>query len=629
MLAATAFGDDLVFSLGPKCVLEAESLSDALRIFSVRHQVLTTYEEPVLRWLGDWQDISAKVYRDSDVRGTAKFPPVYAPRQLKLHIEYHLNTNNATAEDITRALREIVEAYNAGDNPGRFGVESKPPVWHIIPTEARDEKGNWQKEEPFLDRVVEVQSGRVHLYKFIFSVFRPAVSNTPFAVFGFGGNPIGSEPPEINVADRAVSLRDLLTDVFVSNFDGLFWQMKCGLTRTPGKAMGLYLNLFQLKPRTNGTDEAREVAEHRARYRELGLKSRASLITPRQDPTDPVLFHVDVTGETPLADAIEGFMRLHQVLVTYEDPLYEFTGDMEDLTHTRKDLAKYPPGQAPVVLKPKRMQFQAQYLLDAQKKAPGDITAALEQLIEQYNHGPRIAEFRLLEGPGIWHVVPTRVRDKSGDWKSATPLLDKVVHLTGGETNYIQFSGALLDEACRDAGVKLWGFGNLPPQIVKLPEGDFSLREILARLITSNFVNVTWFFRCDPTPYPRGGMFFNTFRLPPEPLDLAVPHILQLSSANWKAEVTDCPVPVVAAFLSTGLDGIRAFAAMLDELSLELAGRVKIAMVDMVEQDDVVSEYKVRTMPTLLLFKGGVVQQELISIVSRADVKNWIESGLK
>ncbi|MBU1692862.1 MAG: thioredoxin family protein [Verrucomicrobia bacterium] len=624
-----AFGDRSAVATGSEWVLEAESLADAAQMFSVRHQVLTTYEDSVLRFRGDLQDVSSRAYRASDVRGAAKFQPLYVNRLLKLTLKYHLATNNTSAEDITQALRQIIEAYNAGENPGKFRVEPKPPVWHIIPTEARDEKGEWQKETPLLDRVVEAQSGRAHLYDYIFSVMRPAISNTPFVKFGFNRNPIGSEPPDIEVAGGALSLRDLLTDIFISNFDGIFWQTMCGPTEQPGKMMGLYLNLYQIEPKTNAPRPSRAIEASHTKVEKPHTLSRKSLITPKQDAADPVLFHVDVTGERPLADALEGFMRLHQVLVTYEDPLYEFAGDLDDQTMMRKDLAKYPPGQAPRVLQPKRMQFQAQYLLDTGKKAPGDITAALEQLIEQYNNGPRIAEFKLSEGPGIWHVVPTRVRDNSGSWKAATSILNNVVHLTGGETNYMEFTSSSLQEACRDIGIRLWEFTALPPQIVTLPEGDFTLREMLARLITSNFVNVTWFMLCDPTPYPRGGIAFNYFRLPSEPLDLFVPHLLQLNGSNWKAEVTDCPVPVVVAFLSEGLKDIHVFAATLDELNLELVGRVKIAMVDMVEQYDVASEFGVRTMPTLLLFKGGVVQQELLGIVSKAELMSWIESALK
>jgi thioredoxin 1 len=627
LVGMLVFGTEPVAEPCPKWVLEADSLASALQMFSVRHQVLTTYEDPILYYHDDLQDISSNVYRIADVRGETKFKPLYTKRRLKLSLEYHLCTNNITADDITKALQEIITEYNGGENPGRFKVEPMLPVWHISPIEVKDKNGEWRKVIPFLDKTISTQAGDKRLYAFVFSVMKNAISNTPFVKFGFNRNPIGSEPPDVHLNDGAPSLREFYTEIFINNFDGIIWQLECGATEKPGESLGLSLNLYQIKPQRI-TSAARQAGVPRREYGAPLPVTRNVLITPKQDSSDPELFYIDVEGSTPLADTLEGFMRLHRVLVTYEDPQYEYPGDLEDQAIVRKNLNKYPPGQVPKALQPKSTRFQAVYRLNTKTGGREDIAAALRQIIKQYNNSARTAEFKLLEGSGILHIVPARVRNQSGAWQDVSSLLDKIIHSSGGETNFTEFASSALQECCLESGMQLLEIAVPPPLIITLPEGKFTLREILARLITENYVNMTWFMLCDPSDPPMRAMAFKYYRLPEEPLDLLVPHLIKLDGANWKAEVMDCSSPVLVAFLGSWSEPARDYATMLDELSMEYANRLKVAMVDIGEQHEVAAEYNIRAMPTLLLFVKGAGQKQTQGIASKSELRSWIESAL-
>jgi hypothetical protein len=249
-LAGTlSFGSEPIVGISHEWVIEDESLAKVLQIFSVRHQVLTTYEDPVFCFHADVQDLSSRIRRPSDVRGETNYPPFYIRREDKLSLAYRLPSTHVTDEDITRALWEIINVYNSGEYPGKFRVEPNPPVWHIIPTEVRDKKGEWVKVTPFLDKIVNVHTAHVRLYKYIFFIMDEAIINTPIVKFGFLRNQLGSNPPDVDIQGGAFTLREFLTNTFVKNIDGIFWQMVCRPAEELGKLSRVYLNLFQVKPK--------------------------------------------------------------------------------------------------------------------------------------------------------------------------------------------------------------------------------------------------------------------------------------------------------------------------------------------------------------------------------------------
>ena len=83
-------------------------------------------------------------------------------------------------------------------------------------------------------------------------------------------------------------------------------------------------------------------------------------------------------------------------------------------------------------------------------------------------------------------------------------------------------------------------------------------------------------------------------------------------------EVLSGDKPVVLDFWAEWCGPCRMVGPIIDELATEYEGRVVIGKVDVDENNDVVAEYGIRNIPTILFFKGGVVVDKQIGAASKS-----------
>ena len=81
---------------------------------------------------------------------------------------------------------------------------------------------------------------------------------------------------------------------------------------------------------------------------------------------------------------------------------------------------------------------------------------------------------------------------------------------------------------------------------------------------------------------------------------------LIVTDENFR-EVLNGGVPVVLDFWAEWCGPCRMVGPLIDELATEYAGRVVVGKVDVDENNDIVAEFGIRNIPTILFFKGGVV----------------------
>jgi thioredoxin 1 len=109
---------------------------------------------------------------------------------------------------------------------------------------------------------------------------------------------------------------------------------------------------------------------------------------------------------------------------------------------------------------------------------------------------------------------------------------------------------------------------------------------------------------------------------------MASQDLVTFTDQNFQAEVLDSQIPVLVDFWAVWCGPCRAIAPTVEELAREYAGRVKVGKLDVDSNAGVAGKYGIRSIPTLLVFKGGKVVDQVIGAVPKAKLAEALQKQL-
>ena len=102
--------------------------------------------------------------------------------------------------------------------------------------------------------------------------------------------------------------------------------------------------------------------------------------------------------------------------------------------------------------------------------------------------------------------------------------------------------------------------------------------------------------------------------------------VIKLDESNFDREVTQDGKPVIVDFWAEWCGPCKMIAPLLDEIAREKADSVKVAKVNVDENQSLSLKYNIRAIPALLFFKNGQLRDQVTGVTSKKDLLNRIEA---
>jgi thioredoxin 1 len=109
---------------------------------------------------------------------------------------------------------------------------------------------------------------------------------------------------------------------------------------------------------------------------------------------------------------------------------------------------------------------------------------------------------------------------------------------------------------------------------------------------------------------------------------MASPDLMTITDQNFQTEVLGSEMPVLVDFWATWCGPCRSIAPAVEELAKQYAGRIKVGKLDIDAHQDVPQKYSIMSIPTLMIFKGGQLADQVVGNVGKAKLEEMIKRSL-
>jgi thioredoxin 1 len=101
-----------------------------------------------------------------------------------------------------------------------------------------------------------------------------------------------------------------------------------------------------------------------------------------------------------------------------------------------------------------------------------------------------------------------------------------------------------------------------------------------------------------------------------------------VTDVDFEAEVLKSDLPVLVDFWAEWCGPCKAIGPVLEEIAQALDGRVKVVKVNIAHAPETPTKYGVRSIPTLMLFKGGALVDTKVRGAPKSKLLEWIEGAI-
>ena len=101
--------------------------------------------------------------------------------------------------------------------------------------------------------------------------------------------------------------------------------------------------------------------------------------------------------------------------------------------------------------------------------------------------------------------------------------------------------------------------------------------------------------------------------------------IVELNDASFDSEVISSDKPVLVDFWAPWCGPCKALGPVIDEISNDFVDKVKVGKVNVDENPEISMKFGIRSIPTLLVFKNGEVQEQIIGAVPKSEIEKALQ----
>tara|TARA_B100000902_G_scaffold8908_1_gene11169 strand:- start:305 stop:631 length:327 start_codon:yes stop_codon:yes gene_type:complete len=102
-------------------------------------------------------------------------------------------------------------------------------------------------------------------------------------------------------------------------------------------------------------------------------------------------------------------------------------------------------------------------------------------------------------------------------------------------------------------------------------------------------------------------------------------NVKEYSTTDFKSEVVESDTPVLVDFWAEWCGPCKVIAPVVEELANDYEGKIKFGKVNVDDHNMIASEYGVRSIPTLLVFKNGSVVNQIVGAVPKEKITTILD----